>query len=100
VAINSDGDGLDMTGMRHALVSARDRDLIVLFVPEITDDEMSTVEHFMEAVSDTTEATLAVLPANVVTDCRNYTLKDLLDLRDVIDDLIADRIGKFPVIEV
>jgi len=86
--------------MRHTLVSARDRDLIILFVPEITDDEMETVEHFMEAVSDTTKATLAVLPANVVADCRNYTLKDLLDLREVIDDLIADRIGKFPVIEV
>lgn len=96
----TNNDGLDMTNMRHTLVSARDRDLIVLFVPEITDDQMSTVEHFMDAVSDTTEATLAVLPANVVTDCRNYTLKDLLDLREVIDDLISDRIGKFPVIEV
>ena len=95
----TNNDGLDMTNMRHTLVSARDRDLIVLFVPEITDDQMSTVEHFMDAVSDTTEATLAVLPANVVTDCRNYTLKDLLDLREVIYDLIADRIGNFSAIE-
>tara|TARA_Y100000389_G_scaffold203078_1_gene250357 strand:+ start:2687 stop:2983 length:297 start_codon:yes stop_codon:yes gene_type:complete len=88
-----------LSEMRHTLVSARDRDLIVLFVPEITDDEMSTVEHFMEAVSDTTEATLAVLPASVVTDCRNYTMKELIDLREVIDELLSDRIGKFPVIE-
>ncbi len=88
-----------LSEMRHTLVSARDRDLIVLLVPEITDDQMESIEHFMEAISETTEATLAILPSNVVTDCRNYTMVELIELRDTLDELLADRINGFPVIE-
>ena len=88
-----------MSEMRHTLVSARGNDLIVLFVPEITDEQMDTVEHFMDAISETTDATLAILPTEVITDCRNYTLKELIGLRDLIDELLDDRIKEFPVIE-
>ena len=94
-------DLVDLSDLRHTLVKARNHDLIVLFVdPEITNHHMNSLEHFADAISDETEATLAILPSNVVNDCRNYTLQELLDLRSMVDDLIASRVESFPVVEV
>ena len=94
-------DQVDLSDLRHTLVKARDHDLIVLFVdPEITSKHMNSLEHFADAISEETEATLAILPSNVVNDCRNYTLQELLDLRGMVDDLIANRVESFPMVEV
>ena len=93
-------DLVDLSDLQHTLVRAREHDLIVLFVsPEITNHHMNSLEHFADAISDETEATLAILPANVVTDCRNYTLHELLDLRSMVDDLITARVGSLPDID-
>lgn len=94
-------DLVDLSDLRHTLVKARDHDLIVLFVdPEITNNHMNSLEHFADSISNETEATLAILPSNVVNDCRNYTLQELLELRNMVDDLIASRVNSFPMVEV
>jgi|APSaa5957512493_1039668.scaffolds.fasta_scaffold11388_2 hypothetical protein len=89
-----------MDDLRHTLVRATDHDLIVLFVdPDLTTNQMDSLEQFADAISDETEATLAILPQNVVSDCRNYSLQDLLSLRAMVDDLITNRVVHLPNIE-
>lgn len=90
---------VDLIG--HTLVRAKEDDLIVLLVSsDISDSQMDSLEQFAEAIAEETAAVLAILPANVVKDCVNYTIQDLLDLRGMVDDLIANRVEQIPAVEV
>ena len=92
---------VELNKMRHTIVRAGKRDLVVLFVDsKVSAYQMEIVEKFAEEVAEETEAILAIFPDNVMTEAKNYTLQDLLKLRSVVDDLISDRVESFPVVEV
>ena len=94
-------DAVEITAeFKHTLIQAKDHDLIIMFVnPNTTQDQITALGDFMDALSERTGAILAAFPDDVLTDCRNYTLHDLLGMRRVIDNLIADRAAQYPTVE-
>ena len=86
--------------LQHTLVRATEDDLIVLLLKRsFTDSRTDDLDDFMEALAERTGATLAILPHDLVADVANYTISDLLKLREAVDSLIAQRIESFPAAE-
>jgi hypothetical protein len=94
-------DAVELTvELKHTLIQAKDHDLIMMFVdPDATEDQIAALEDFMDALSERTGAVLAAFPNNVLTDCQNYTLHDLLGVRESLDNLIAERAAQYPTVD-
>ncbi len=91
---------MNLDNLRHAMIRASGQDLIVLFVAaDLTVHQMDHLEQFADAVSEETDATLAIFPHDVVSGCCNYSLRDLLSLRAIVEDLITERVTHYPNIE-
>ena len=72
------------------ILKARPHDVIVFHVP--LDASPRTVEHLHDMVDELTDmidVTAAVLPSDFKVQVRNYTLTDLLQLRDELDQIIG-----------
>ena len=84
----------------YTLVRAKDHDLIVLFIDRHIDSEQAAaLDNFVESLAENTDATIVAFPDDVVTGCQNYTLKDLLGLRELIDNLIVGQVETYPAAE-
>ena len=71
------------------LLRATRYDLLALIVrDDLSDDEMEELIEMADGISDTTGASIAIFPEGVLKDARNYSLRELIELRDQIDETI------------
>ena len=76
----------------HAARAQPDDLLVFVMSEEISSDQAETLRELVDHISGHTETTIMVVPEGVLTNISNYTLSDLLQLREDIDDIIKDRL--------
>ena len=91
---------VEMTAeLQHTLVRATEEDLIVFLLPRFTEQHTQALDDFMDEISERTGATIAMLPHDVVAECQNFTIHDLLKLRESVDALILQKVETLPLVE-
>lgn len=72
---------------------ATPEDLIMLFFdPQKDEDE--AVTQFAEYLESVTDCLIAVVPEGLLSGAKNMTLADLIDLREMLDELICHHAEK------
>lgn len=86
--------------LAYTLAAAGEDDILIFFMKS----GLSTAEaqHVIESVEDiarTVDCTVVLLPENLISDARNYTLSDLLRMRSDIESLIEAKMEGMKPIE-
>jgi len=97
VLVGSGGEGLKVSDeskeswmpLSQIMVRAGRHDLIALVVrDDMSEGHMEELLEMADGISDSTGASLAIFPEGVLSDVKNYSLLDLIELRDQIDNTI------------
>lgn len=77
--------------LSQMLVRAGPNDLVALVTrDDIGVEDMEQLIEMADGITDATGATLAIFPEGVLADASNYSLVELIELRDAIDATIQE----------
>lgn len=87
--VSDESGGYGWLPLSQIMVRAGPNDLIALVVrDDMSEAHTEELMEMADGISDSTGASLAIFPEGVVSDVRNYSLLDLVELRDQLDEAI------------
>ena len=83
-------EGLELLlNMRADILSARPSDVIVFHVPnDVSEETIAHLKHLIDVLTQSLDVTAALIPENFKVEVRNYSLTDLIELREELEEII------------